>query len=221
VEARRGTDSRQQHFFSYVSPESRVPKSHPLRPIRAMVDHALGALWKLFSELYSHTGRPSIVPEQLMRALLLQVLYSIRSERLLVEQLDYNLLFRWFVGLSMDDTVWDHSTFSKNRDRLLNTEVAKRFFQSIRDQAKGTGLLSDEHFSVDGTLPEAWASMKSFKPGDGSSGSAGGCARNPSVDFRGDDRKNSTHASTTDPDARLYKKRAKGRPPSFAKWATC
>lgn len=205
----RGTDSNQQRFFSYVSPDCRVPKDHPLRPIRRMVDQALKELWSLFSDIYSHTGRPSIAPEQLFRALLLQVLYSIRSERLLMEQLDYNLLFRWFVGLSMDDAVWDHSSFSKNRERLLNTESAQLFFQSIRSQAKAAGLLSDEHFSVDGTLLEAWASMKSFKPKDGSGPSGADCGRNPKVDFRGESRKNSTHASVTDPDARLYKK-AKG-----------
>jgi len=205
----RGPDSNQQHFFSYVSPNSRVPKDHPLRSIRRMVDKALEDLWRLFSDTYSHTGRPSIAPEQLFRALLLQVLYSIRSERLLMEQLDYNLLFRWFVGLSMDDPVWDHSSFSKNRERLLNTETARLFFQSIRSQAKAAELLSDEHFSVDGTLLEAWASMKSFKPKDGSGPSDAGCGKNPEVDFRGDIRKNSTHASVTDPDARLYKK-AKG-----------
>jgi transposase len=169
-----------------------------------MVDQALKDLWELFSDIYSHTGRPSIAPEQLFRALVLQVLYTIRSERLLMEQLDYNLLFRWFVGLSMDDPVWDHSTFSKNRDRLLNTESARRFFQSIRDQAQAAGLLSDEHFSVDGTLLEAWASMKSFKPKDGSGPSTGG--KNPEVDFRGERRTNSTHASQTDADARLCKK---------------
>lgn len=198
------TDSNKQHFFSYVSPDARVPKDHPLRPIRRMVDQALTDLWELFSDIYSHTGRPSIAPEQLFRALVLQVLYTIRSERLLMEQLDYNLLFRWFVGLSMDDPVWDHSTFSKNRDRLLNMESARRFFQSIRDQAQAAGLLSDEHFSVDGTLLEAWASMKSFKPKDGSGPSTGG--KNPEVDFRGDRRTNSTHSSQTDADARLYKK---------------
>jgi len=205
----RGPDSNQQHFFSYVSPDSRVPKNHPLRPIRRMVDQALSELWSLFSDIYSHTGRPSVAPEQLFRALLLQVLYSIRSERLLMEQLDYNLLFRWFVGLSMDEPVWDHSSFSKNRERLLNTETSRLFFQSIRRQAQAAGLLSDEHFSVDGTLLEAWASMKSFKAKDGSGPSHAGSGKNPEVNFRGDSRKNSTHASVTDPDARLYKK-AKG-----------
>jgi len=148
-----------------------------------MVDQALNQLWRLFSDIYSHTGRPSIAPEQLFRALVLQVLYTIRSERLLMEQLDYNLLFRWFVGLSMDDPVWDHSSFSKNSDRLLNTETARRFFQPIRDQAQAAGLLPDEHFSVDGTLLEAWASMKSFKPKDGTGPDCGG--KSPEVDFWG------------------------------------
>jgi len=201
----RGPDSNQQHFFSYVSPDSRVPKDHPLRPIRRMVDKALEDLWRLFSDTYSHTGRPSIAPEQLFRALLLQVLYSIRSERLLMEQLDYNLLFRWFVGLSMDDPVWDHSSFSKNRERLLNTETARLFFQSIRSQAKAAELLSDEHFSVDGTLLEAWASMKSFVAKDGSGDPPSG-GRNGERDFHGEKRRNETHASTTEPEAKLYKK---------------
>ena len=146
----RGDDRKQQALFSYVSPEARIPRDHPLRPIRKMVDGALKDLSPLLEEMYSHTGRPSIAPEQLLRALLLQILYSIRSERMLVEQLDYNLLFRWFVGLSMDDAIWDHSTFSKNRERLIDHEVASLFFESIRAQAEQSGLLSDEHFTVDG-----------------------------------------------------------------------
>ena len=162
----RGEDQDQQAMFSYISPEARVPKDHPLRPIRIMVDNALVDLAPLFKEMYSHTGRPSIPPEQLLRALLLQIFYSIRSERMLVEQLDYNLLFRWFVGLSMDDKVWDHSTFSKNQDRLIAHDVATQFFQIVRQQAEATDLLSNEHFSVDGTLIEAWASLKSFRPKD-------------------------------------------------------
>ena len=166
---------------------------------------------KQLAEQYSTTGRPSIPPEQLLRALLLQVFYTIRSERLLMEQLDYNLLFRWFVGLSMDDSVWNHSTFSKNRDRLLNTEIATVFFKSIRDQAKQKDLMSDEHFTVDGTLLDAWASMKSFQPKNSDDGpGASGQGRNPTVDFHGQKRKNDTHASKTDSDARLYKK-AKGQ----------
>lgn len=207
----RGTEKSQQSLFSYVSPEQRVPKNHPLRPIRHMVDKALRQMHKQLGEQYSTTGRPSIPPEQLLRALLLQVFYTIRSERLLMEQLDYNLLFRWFVGLSMDDSVWNHSTFSKNRDRLLNTEIATVFFKSIRDQAKQKDLMSDEHFTVDGTLLDAWASMKSFQPKNSDDGpSASGQGRNPTVNFHGQKRKNDTHASKTDSDARLYKK-AKGQ----------
>jgi transposase len=203
----RGEDQDQQAMFSYISPEARVPKGHPLRPIRIMVENALVDLAPLFNEMYSHTGRPSIPPEQLLRALLLQILYSIRSERMLVEQLDYNLLFRWFVGLSMDDKVWDHSTFSKNRDRLIAHDVTTQFFVVIRRQAEQAGLLSNEHFSVDGTLIEAWASMKSFRPKDDQDQeppTSGG--RNAEVDFKGQKRKNNTHQSTTDPDARLLKK---------------
>jgi transposase len=203
----RGQEKNQQSLFLYISTEQRVPADHPLRPIRTMVDNALKGMHNRFAEQYSQTGRPSIPPEQLLRALLLQVFYTIRSERLLMEQLDYNLLFRWFVGLSMDDAVWDHSTFFKNRDRLLNTEMATAFFQSIRDQARQKGLMSDEHFTVDGTLLEAWASMKSFQPKGCDDGPAdSGHGRNPTVDFRGRKRKNDTHASKTDPDARLYKK---------------
>ena len=203
----RGEDQQQQAMFSYLSPEARVPKEHPLRPIRFMVDNALAELAPLFREMYSHTGRPSIPPEQLLRALLLQVLYTIRSERMLVEQLDYNLLFRWFVGLSMDDKVWDHTTFSKNRDRLIEHEVATQFFQTVKAQAERAGLLSREHFTVDGTLIEAWASMKSFRPKDGDhQGPPSGSGRNPEVDFKGERRKNDSHQSTTDPDCRLLKK---------------
>jgi len=207
----RGEDQQQQAMFSYLSPEARVPKDHPLQPIRIMVDNALTDLAPLFREMYSHTGRPSIPPEQLLRALLLQVLYTIRSERMLVEQLDYNLLFRWFVGLSMDDRIWDHTTFSKNRDRLIEHEVAARFFQTVKAQAERAGLLSREHFTVDGTLIEAWASMKSFRPkgGDRQDPPADG-GRNPEIDFKGETRKNNTHQSTTDPDSRLLKK-SKGK----------
>ena len=209
----RGQEKNQQNLFSYISPEQRVPKDHPLRPIRKMVDKALKEMHHSFSEQYSETGRPSIPPEQLLRALLLQIFYTIRSERLLMEQLHYNLLFRWFVGLCMDDPVWDHSTFSKNRDRVLSSDMATIFFQSIRDQASQKKLLSDEHFTVDGTLLDAWASMKSFKPkdpDDKTGFSEGDQGRNPGVDFRGQKRKNDTHASTTDSDVRLYKK-AKGQ----------
>lgn len=161
----RGSDTRQEGMFSYVSPESRIPKDHPLRPIREMVDDALKELSADFDVLYSHTGRPSIAPEKLIRALLLQVFYSIRSERLLMEQLEYNLLFRWFVGMSVDEPVWDHSTFSKNRDRFLGADIARELFANIVEQARLAGLLSDEHFSVDGTMIPAWASAKSFRLG--------------------------------------------------------
>lgn len=203
----RGAESCQEAMFSYVSPEARVPQKHPLRPIRKMVDKALAELSPKFTELYSHTGRPSVAPEYLLKGSLLQILYSVRSERLLMEQLNYNLLFRWFVGLSMDDAVWNHSVFSKNRDRLLCSEIATTFFQRIRQQADEAGLLSDDHFTVDGTLIEAWASLKSFSPkndlGDPPSGES---SRNPDVIFRGQKRKNDTHVSKTDPDARLYRK---------------
>ena len=207
-----GSQKQQDSLFSYVPLEKRIPKSHPLRPIRKMVDEALKKMSNKFSELYSYTGRPSIAPEYLLRAALLQIFYSIRSERLLMEQLDYNLLFRWFVGLKMDDPVWNHSVFSKNRNRLLNTEIAALFFASIRDQAAKKKLISDEHFTVDGTLLKAWASMKSFKPkgSDKNNPSDTGSGKNPTVNFRGQKRKNDTHQSVTDPEARLYKK-AKGQ----------
>ena len=200
----RGEDAGQVAAFSYVSPEQRVPKEHPLRPLLRIVNDVLGRMSPLFEELYSRTGRPSIPPEKLLRALLLQVLYTIRSERMLMEQLDYNLLFRWFVGLNMDDLVWDATVFTKNRDRVLGGEVAEVFFQEVLAEARRRGLLSDEHFTVDGTLIEAWASHKSFKPKDQSDSDEGGS--NPSVDFRRQRRTNDTHASRTDPDARLYKK---------------
>jgi transposase len=196
---------KQESLFGYISLEQRVPNKHPLRDIRKMVDRALEQMHDTFADLYSYTGRPSIPPEYLLRASLLQVFYTIRSERLLMEQLDYNLLYRWFVGLSLDDSVWDHSVFSKNRDRLLNTVTVAVFFSSISDQAKQKGLISDEHFTVDGTLLEAWASMKSFRPKDDDS-SNDGPGRNPTVDFTDQKRTNDTHASTTDPGARLYKK---------------
>ena len=211
----RGADSKQEAMFSYVSPEERVPPKHPLRPIRAMIAEALAQMDRRFEKLYSRTGRPSIAPERLIRALLLQVLYSIRSERLLIEQLEYNLLFRWFVGLSVDEPVWDHSTFSKNRDRLLEADIARELFEAIVEQARIAGLLSDEHFSVDGTMIAAWASQKSFRPKDGSGGSGGGGGRNNARDFRGERRTNETHASTTDPEAKLYKKSA-GTPSKLA-----
>jgi transposase len=207
----RGADSKQEGMFSYVSPESRIPPRHPLRPIRAMVAEALVQLDRKLEKLYASSGRPSIAPERLIRALLLQVLYTIRSERLLVEQLEYNLLFRWFVGLSVDEPVWDHSTFSKNRDRLLEADIARELFKAIVEQAQVAGLLSDEHFSVDGTMIEAWASQKSFRRKDGSDDPPAGAGRNAERDFHGEKRTNDTHASTTDPQCRLYKK-ARGTP---------
>ena len=184
-------------MFSYVSLEQRVPQGHPLRTIRELTDEVLRSLNGDFDQLYSVTGRPSIAPEYLLRALLLQVFYSIRSEVLLVEQIDYNLLFRWFVGLGMDDAVWEHSVFSKNRDRLLTSMVAQRFFAEVNRRA--TKFMSDEHFTVDGTLIQAWASQKSFRSKDGSDDGDG-------TDFHGQKRSNETHESTTDADARLYKK---------------
>lgn len=193
-------------MFSYLSPEERVPRLHPLRAIREMADRALKELSPQFDALYAKTGRPSIAPEKLLRALLLQVLYSIRSERMLMEQLDYNLLFRWFVGLNMDDAVWVPTVFTKNRDRLLEGDIAEAFFQKILAQAREDGLLSDEHFSVDGTLVEAWASQKSFRKKDDTAGPSDPDAGNPTVDFHGEKRSNETHASKTDPDARLARK---------------
>lgn len=206
----RGADGHQGAMFSYVSPERRVPADHPLRPIREMTDTALWQLSRKFARLYAKTGRPSIAPERLLRALLLQILYSVRSERLLMEQLEYNLLFRWFVGLSMDDRVWDVTVFTKNRDRLLRGDVAEAFFQKVLDLARAERLLSDEHFTVDGTLIQAWAGQKSFRPKDGTEPPPSDDPGNPTVNFHGEKRTNETHASTTDPDARLYKK-AKGQ----------
>ncbi len=204
----RGADGRQAGMFSYVSPERRIPADHPLRLIRELTDTVLRQLSPRFARLYPKTGRPSVAPEKLLRALLLQVLYSVRSERLLMEQLEYNLLFRWFVGLSMDDPVWDVTVFTKNRERLLRGEIAEAFFQRVLDLAREARLLSDEHFSVDGTLIQAWAGQKSFvrkgtippPPDD---------PGNPTVNFHGEKRSNATHASITDSDALLFKK-AKG-----------
>jgi transposase len=204
----RGTDRQQSTMFSYISMERRVPKDHPLRVIRTMADEALKELGPRFDAIYASSGRPSIAPERLLRALLLQVLYTVRSERLLMEQLDYNFLFRWFVGLSMDERVWDATVFSKNRDRLLAGEVADGFFAAVLDQARGQGLLSDEHFTVDGTLIEAWAGHKSFKRKDHSDTktSPPEDPGNPGVDFHGERRTNDTHQSTTDPAALLARK---------------
>lgn len=192
----RGDDQQQLGVFSYVSLEDRVPQSHPLRPIRKAVEEVFRAMSQEFEGLYATTGRPSIPPERLLRALLLQIFYSIRSERMLMEQLEYNLLFRWFVGLEMDEPVWNHAVFSKNRERLLNQDVAQGFFSRVLTQAKPH--LSDEHFTVDGTLIEAWASQKSFQKKDGGEGDG--------AQFRGERRSNDTHESKTDPDAKLYRK---------------
>lgn len=199
----RGRFSDQGGLFSYVSPESRVPVSHPLRTIRALVREVLGDLNRSLGALYAREGRPSIPPEQLLSALLLQVFYGIRSERQLMEQLNYNLLYRWFVGLSPDDPVWDPTTFTKNRDRLQNGDVFRKFMTKLLNHPQVKPLLSDEHFSVDGTLIEAWASQKSFRPKDGGGDDDGS-------NFHGQKRKNDTHASTSDPDSRLYRK-ATGR----------
>jgi len=191
----RGDERIQDGMFSYVSLEQRVPQDHPLRAVRKLTDAVLGRLSPEFGALYADSGRPSIAPEYILRALLLQVFYSVRSERLLVEQIDYNLLFRWFVGLGMDEAVWNHAVFSKNRDRLLTSEVAQRFFAEVNRQAKR--LMSDEHFTVDGTLIQAWASQKSFRSKDGDG---------DGTNFQGQKRSNQTHQSSTDADARLYKK---------------
>ncbi|RRY16191.1 IS5 family transposase [Brucella anthropi] len=203
----RGGDVRTGELFSYVDLEDRVRRDHPLRAIRLIVNEALVSLEGEFSALYSPIGRPSIAPEKLLRAMLLQAFYSIRSERLLMERLEYDLLFRWFVGIGIDDAAWDHSVFSKNRDRLLEGDIAAKFLSAILSQPKVKRLLSTDHFSVDGTLIEAWASMKSVKPKDSSGAPpAGGGGRNAEADFHGEKRSNETHASTTDPDARLYRK---------------
>jgi transposase len=211
----RGDDPQAAHLFSYISPEQRVPADHPLRPIRQMTDAALHALSRRFARMYSTTGRPSIAPEKLLRALLLQILYSIRSERQLMEQLEYNLLFRWFVGLNMDDPVWSATTFSKNRERLLDGDIAQAFFAEVKGAAEAAGLLSAEHFTVDGTLLEAYASLKSFQPTDRPTPPSDDDPGNPTIDFRGQKRSNVTHHSTTDPDSRLFRK-ADGQPSRLA-----
>jgi transposase len=202
----RGSDERSGALFSYVDLEARVPAGHPLRAIREIVNQALGELSPTFARIYARLGRPSIPPEMLLRALLLQAFYSIRSERQLMERLDFDLLFRWFTGLGIDDPVWDHSTFSKNRDRLLQGDVAAGFLATLLDRPKVRRLLSSEHFSVDGTLIQAWASMKSFRPKDDAGGPPDDAGRNGSRDFHGERRRNETHASTTDPAARLFRK---------------
>jgi transposase len=204
----RGPDHQQSAMFSYLSPEQRVPSHHPLRAVRQMADTILAQLSQLFSKMYSDIGRRSIPPEKLLRALLLQVLYTVRSERMLMEQLEYNLLFRWFVGLNMDEPVWDVTVFTKNRERLLKADIAKKFFELVLKQAQALDLMSDEHFTVDGTLLEACAGLKSFKRVDGTKEPPPDDRSNPSVDFHGEKRSNQTHQSTTDPDAMLAKKGA-------------
>jgi len=201
----RGDERGSEGLFSYLRLEERIAADHPLRAIRTLVNEALASLSGRFDELYSHTGRPSIAPEYLLRATLLQAFFTVRSERQLMEQIDYNLLFRWFVGLSIDDAVWDASTFSKNRDRLLEADVAQEFLASLLSLPKVKQLLSSDHFSVDGTLLKSWASMKSFRPKDGS-GAPPDSGRNGERNFRREKRSNETHASTTDPDAKLYRK---------------
>jgi len=204
----RGLDHQQSAMFSYLSPDQRVPSDHPLRAIREITDIVLKQLSLAFSQMYSNIGRRSIPPEKLLRALILQVLYTVRSERLLMEQLEYNLLFRWFVGLNMDEPVWDVTVFTKNRDRLLKADVAKQFFGLVVEQAKALNLMSDEHFTVDGTLLEACASLKSFKKVEGGPEPPPDDPGNPTVDFHGERRSNETHASTTDADALLARKGA-------------
>src|SRR3989441_6906632 len=209
----RGADRQQSAMFSYVAPERRIPAAHPLRPIRAMTDEVLRSLSRQFSRLYAKTGRPSIAPEKLLRALLLQVLYSVRSERMLMEQLDYSLLFRWFVGLNMDDPIWDVTVFTKNRQRLLAGDIADAFFAAVLKQARQRNLLSNEHFTVDGTLLEAWAGQKSFRRVDDdrqppTTGTSEGS--NPTVNLHREQRCNETHCSTTDPAAMLCRK-SRGR----------
>jgi transposase len=197
----RGADVEQDGLFSYVSIEERVPREHPLRRIRALLDEALESMSRDFDRVYAESGRSSIAPERLVRALVLQVLYSIRSERLLCEQLDYNLLFRWFVGLSIDDRIWDHSTFTKNRDRLIEAGVARKLLRRIGRRARREGLLSSEHFSVDGTLIEAWSAVKSMRRRDGG-GPPPPPGRNPHVDFHHERRTNETHVAPQEPQAR-------------------
>lgn len=200
----RGFDSKTEALFTYVTPESFVPKDHPLRAIRKMADEALAGMDKLFDSMYASSGRSSIPPEKLLKAQLLMILYSIRSNRQLVDQIHYNFLFRWFLGMSLDEQIWDHSSFTKNNDRLIGSEVAAEFLSRILALAERKRLLSREHFTVDGTLIEAWASIKSFKPKDGPPSAGGG--RNDDVDFKGKKLTNDTHGSVTDPDAKLYRK---------------
>lgn len=206
----RGVDHQQADMFSYLSPEHRVGKEHPLRAVRAVTDEILKSMSPLFDAMYAEFGRPSIPPEKLLRAQLLQMLYSVRSERLLMEEIDYSILYRWFVGLNLDDAVWDATTFTKNRDRLPEGAVAKEFLAQAVGRAREAGLVSDEHFTVDGTLLEAWASLKSFQPKEQKTTAPPDDPGNPTVDFHGQKRSNETHESKTDPDAKLARK-AKGR----------
>jgi transposase len=206
----RGVDHQQADMFSYLSPEQRVRQDHPLRAVRAMTDEILGNMSSLFDAMYAEGGRPSIPPEKLLRAQLLQMLYSVRSERLLMEEIDYSILFRWFVGLNLDEKVWDATSFTKNRDRLLEAAVAKEFLAQVVERARLAGLVSDEHFTVDGTLLDAWASLKSFRPKDEQPGAPPDDPGNPTVDFHGEKRSNQTHESKTDGDALLARK-AKGK----------
>src|SRR6267142_161244 len=202
----RGPDEQTSHMFSYLSPEQRVRPDHPLRAIRVMTDRVFEELSPRFTTMYSAIGRPSIPPEQLLRALVLQSLYTVRSERLLMEEIDYSVLFRWFVGLGMDDPIWSPTTFSKNRDRLLESDIASAFFYAVVGQARAAGLLSDEHFTVDGTLLEAWASLKSFRRKDEGPTPPPDDPGNPTVNFHGESLRNDTHQSTTDLDAQLARK---------------
>jgi len=202
----RGSDRQQADMYSYISPEDRVRANHPLRAIRAMADQALSNMSERFDTMYAKTGRPSIPPEKLLRAQLIQMLYSIRSERLLVEEIDYSVLFRWFVGMNLDEPVWDVTVFTKNRNRLLEGDVAREFLCEVIAQAQAKGLTSDEHFTVDGTLIEAWASLKSFRRKDQKNGPPPDDPGNPTVNFHGESRSNDTHESSTDADARLARK---------------
>src|SRR5215471_14033225 len=202
----RGIDHQQADMYSYLSPEARVRADHPLRAIRTMADQALKSMSERFETMYAKTGRPSIPPEKLLRAQLIQMLYSVRSERLLMEEIDYSMLYRWFVGMNLDDPVWDATVFTKNRDRLLEGDVAREFLMEVVKQAQSKGLTSDEHFTVDGTLIEAWASLKSFQRKDQKNPPADDDPGNPTVNFHGEKRSNETHESTTDADALLARK---------------
>jgi transposase len=201
----RGIDYQQGDMFSYLSPEQRVRKDHPLRAVRSMTDEILERMSPLFDAMYAEGGRPSIPPEKLLRAQFLQMLYSVRSERLLMEEIDYSILYRWFVGLNLDEQVWDATSFTKNRDRLLEAAVAKEFLAQVVERARAAGLISDEHFTVDGTLLDAWASLKGFQAKDKQDAPPDDPG-NPTVDFHGQERSNETHESKTDPDALLARK---------------